>query len=98
MELHNNIDNAFQMIHKALVGKALRWNDFKSVGVDTDYYDWYYAESQIYAVRNRITDSLYIVRAKSPKMAWEHYMADMNVDNCCGWCQECELEECEIRL
>lgn len=79
MELNNNIDNAFQMIHKALVNRALRWNDFKSVGVDTDWYDWYYAENQIYAVRNRTTNSLYIVRAKSPKMAWKHFVADIGV-------------------
>lgn len=98
MELHNNIDNAFQMIHRALVGRTLRWNDFKSVGVDTDYYDWYYAENQIYAVRDRITDSLYIVRAKSPKMAWEHLQADLSIDCCSGLCSECELEECAIRL
>lgn len=71
MELHNNIDNAFQMIHNAILNKAIKWNDFRSVGVEEDYHDWYYAENQLYVIRDRIHDNIRLIRAKSPAMAWE---------------------------
>ena len=77
MELHNNIDNAFHMIHNAILNKAIKWNDFQSVGVEEDYHDWYYAENQLYVIHDRILDKLWLIRAKSPAMAWESFQIEV---------------------
>ena len=31
-----NIDEAFQMVYKAIRNKAINWNDFRPVGVEDD--------------------------------------------------------------
>ena len=72
-----SIDDAFQMIYKALVNRAIKWNDFRDVGVEEDYHDWYYAENQIYVIRDRIFDRLTLIRARSPKMAWKIFEKDV---------------------
>jgi len=72
-----SIDDAFKMIYMALVNKAIKWNDFRKVGVDEDYHDYYYAENEIYVIHDRIFDRLTIIRAKSPKKAWEIFEEDV---------------------
>lgn len=77
MELHNNIDNAFQMIHNAILNKAIKWNDFRSVGIEEDYHDWYYAENRLYVIHDRILDKILLVQANSPADAWESFQMEI---------------------
>lgn len=72
-----SIDDAFQMIYKALINRVIKWNDFHEVGVDEYYHDYYYAENEVYVIRDRIFDRLTLIRAKSPKMAWEIFEEDV---------------------
>lgn len=48
---------------------TIPWKDFHSVGVDEGYYDFYYAEERLYIIRDRITNQLFFVEAKSPAIA-----------------------------
>ena len=65
-----DIDRAFRMVYEALNKKAIRWNDFRPVGVDEDYHDWYYAEDRLYVIRDRIFQRLTLIEANSPADAW----------------------------
>lgn len=73
-----DLDRAFQMVYKALREKAIKWNDFHKIGVDEDYYDWYYAEDELYVIKDRIFDRLTLIKAKSPKMAMDIFNEDVN--------------------
>lgn len=47
------------------------WRDFNDVGLDEPYYDYYYAESELYIIRDRITECMWFIEARSPKEALE---------------------------
>lgn len=64
-----SIDRAFWMIFKAISNRAVKFNDFNSVGISEDYYDYYYAEDELYVIHDRIFDTIEFVRAKSPREA-----------------------------
>ena len=68
-----SIDGAFWMIFKAISQRVIRFNDFNSVGISEDYYDYYYAEDELYVIHDRIFDDLEFVRAKSPKEALQKF-------------------------
>lgn len=72
-----NIDEAFQMVHKAIRDKAIKWNDFRPVGVEDDYHDWYYAENRLYVIHDRIMDNIVLYEGKSPKEAHEKWDSDI---------------------
>ena len=74
-----NIDDAIQMIYNAMLHKKIKWNSFEIAGIEDNYADWYYAEHQIYAIRSRLTDTLYFVRAINPKEAYQAWQI-----NCCA--------------
>ena len=48
---------------------GVRWHDFHGVGIDEDYYDYYYAENQLYVIRDRIMEKFWFVEARSPREA-----------------------------
>ena len=50
---------------------GIPWEDFHKVGVDEDYFDYYYAEAEQYVIRDRISTQLFFVKARSPKEAME---------------------------
>ena len=64
-----NLDRAFHEIHKA----TTIWHDFREVGLDEPYYDWYYAEERLYAIRDRLMQTTWLIDARSPKQAIEAY-------------------------
>ena len=68
-----SIDGAFWMIFKAISQREIRFNDFNSVGISEDYYDYYYAEDELYVIRDRIFDTIEFVRARSPKEALQKF-------------------------
>ncbi len=47
------------------------WRDFKDVGIKENWYDYYYAESELYILRDRITEGMWFIEARSPKQALE---------------------------
>lgn len=49
--------------------KNLSWCDFSTVGIEDFYFDYYYAESELYLIKDRINDSIYFVSARSPAEA-----------------------------
>lgn len=64
-----NIDDA---VHRVYLGiDAVRWHDWREVGIDDDYHEWYYAENQLYVIRDRILGYLKLIEARSPKQAYE---------------------------
>lgn len=70
------IDKAFHEVFGSI--KDIKWNGFRSEWFDDyeqlhecyDYYDYYYAESELYIIRDRIRETLYFVQAKSPYEAY----------------------------
>lgn len=54
-------------------GDEIRWHDFKEVGLDEPYYDWYYAEGRLYVIRDRIAEWYWFCYASSPKDAMEQF-------------------------
>ena len=68
-----SIDRAFAMIFKAISSRAIKWNDFRKVGVEEDYFDYYYAEDELYVIHDRIFDTIEFVKAKSPKEALQSF-------------------------
>lgn len=45
------------------------WRDFKDVGLQEYYYDYYYAEDELYLIRDRISLAIWFIEARSPKEA-----------------------------
>ncbi len=62
MRIDQEIHNVFQYFN----GKDIRWHDFHGVGIEEDYYDYYYAESRLYVIRDRCMSNYYFVKAGSP--------------------------------
>lgn len=63
----NEIDNA---IHRIADGD-IKFNDFLPIGVKEHFYQWYYAESGLYIIRDMMVDALYLIEARSPAKALE---------------------------
>ena len=59
-------------------GDEIRWHDFKEVGLDEPYYDWYYAEGRLYVIRDRIAEWYWFCYASSPKDAMEQFKEMMH--------------------
>ena len=51
--------------------KNLNWKDFNTVGITDFYFDYYYAESGVYLIHDRINESIIFVKASSPAEARE---------------------------
>lgn len=47
------------------------WLDFKVAGLDNKFLDYYYAEDELYIIRDRVTKGMWFVEARSPKEALE---------------------------
>lgn len=60
-----------------------RWHDFRDVGMDEPYYEYYYAEDELYFIRDRVYQTFWATRAKSPKEAFEKFIS-MHQDLACG--------------
>ena len=61
-----------------------RWHDFNDVGMDEPYYDYYYAEDGLYFIRDRVYQTVWATRAKSPNEAFEKYL-EIRRDLACGY-------------
>lgn len=66
-----SIDSGFHSLWN--IKDNIKWNDFRKVGVEEDFYDYYYAEDELYVIRDRIRGSMYLCKAKSPKEAWQSF-------------------------
>ena len=67
------IDKQMHGILAYFEGDDIRWHDFKEVGLDEPYYDWYYAENRLYVIRDRIYEWYWFCYASSPKDAMEQF-------------------------
>ena len=57
-------------IHDAYVDfDNIPWCDFNTVGRQEYYYDYYYAEDELYIIHDRISEALWFIEARSPKQA-----------------------------
>ena len=65
----NKTDKAIHQLYDDI--KEIRFNDFLSLGADEHYFDWYYAESGLYIIRDVMIDALYFIEARSPVKALE---------------------------
>lgn len=63
--LDKNIHNFYEDIEN------IRWLDFKVAGLDNKFLDYYYAEDELYIIRDRVTKGMWFVEARSPKEALE---------------------------
>ena len=64
-----NIDMKIHEVFKYLTSREIKWWDFRDIGVEEDYYDWYYAEERLYIIRDRVMLKYFFVEASSPKEA-----------------------------
>lgn len=67
------IDKAFHEIFNAINNREIRWRDFNEVGLDEPNYDYYYAENQLYIIRDRVMEGYWFVKARNPKEAINAY-------------------------
>lgn len=65
------IDLALHEVFVAIKDRQIKWQDFRDVGIEEYYCDYYYAEDELYVIRDRIFDSIMFVKAKSPKEAYK---------------------------
>lgn len=67
-----NADELFHLLYeKCFTGKyKIRWLAFPEMGSSECYYGYYYAEHELYVIRDAMTDQLSFVNAKSPKEAF----------------------------
>lgn len=81
------VDMAIQNAYKAL--KSVRWHDFREVGGDEPYFDWYYAENQLYVIRDRVMEQYYFVKARSPLDALKEFKGRIDgVMEAGRWCED----------
>ena len=74
------IDEILQQASEII--KNLNWKDFKTVGITDFYFDYYYAESGVYLIHDRIDESIIFVKASSPAEARERaFELKHNYDN-----------------
>ena len=63
--LDKNIHNFYEDIEN------IQWLDFKAVGLENIFYEYYYAEEELYIIRDRVTKCMWFINARSPKEALE---------------------------
>ena len=69
------IDKQIHAVYEAFSSGVL-WHDFREVGGEEPYFDWYYAEERLYVIRDRLTRQYFFVEARSPMEAIEKFSAD----------------------
>lgn len=67
------IDLALHEVFVAIKDRQIKWQDFRNVGIEEYYFDYYYAEDELYVIRDRIFDRIEFVKAKSPKEAYKKW-------------------------
>lgn len=73
MGVYIKIDEQLHNIFDAIKNHEVYWRDFHEVGMDEPYYDYYYAEDELYIIRDRIGETYYFVKARSPEQAMGKY-------------------------
>lgn len=63
------LDKAFHLVASAT--ENIHWHDFREAGLDEPYYDYYYAEDELYIIRDRVYLRLWFCKARNPKEAWQ---------------------------
>lgn len=66
----NGTDKSIHDLYHAFKTNDIKWNDFPSIGLSESYYLWYYAEKDLYIIRDCMTDMFYLVEARSPVKAF----------------------------
>lgn len=104
MRIDQEIHNVFQYFKS----KDIRWHDFHEVGIEEDYYDYYYAESRLYVIRDRCMSKYYFVKAGSPAEALSKFnghvediaseMSNVDEDEPVGNSEQLEWIPCSERL
>lgn len=64
------IDKRIHEIFEALKN-GVRWHDFREVGIDEGWCQWYYAEDRLYIIKDVMVDGFYFYEASSPGKALE---------------------------
>lgn len=47
----------------------IQWLDFRVVGLENKFYEYYYAEGELYIIRDRVSKAMWFIEARSPKEA-----------------------------
>lgn len=68
------IDIYLHEIFRMFTHDEVHWRDFHDVGVDESYYDYYYAESGLYIIRDKALGSYSFEEALNPKEALMNHM------------------------
>ena len=74
LEPYIALDEQLHEIFHAFENHEILWRDFKDVGIDETYYDYYYAEGGPYIIRDRVMEEYFFVEARNPKEAFDSYM------------------------
>ena len=67
MQTDDIIQNMFKTI------KNVKWRDCE----ENEEYEWYYAESMHYIIHNKRTHAYWLVKAKSPSMAFDNMLTNI---------------------
>ena len=61
--LDKNIHSFYENIEN------IRWLDFRVVGLENKFYEYYYAEGELYIIHDRVSKAMWFIEARSPKEA-----------------------------
>lgn len=70
------IDRKIHEIFEALT-KGMRWHDFKEVGIEEHWTQYYYAEDRLYILKDVMLENYTFIEASSPGKALEIYRQRM---------------------
>ena len=78
--ISNNDELARCFYKKFEVENQIKWQTFPDEEkCGGGYYDYYYAENGLYIIHDRISDSMYFVRARSPKEAFDDFESNFQL-------------------
>ena len=63
------MDKYIQIFYENI--ENIQWLDFRVVGLENKFYEYYYAEGELYIIRDRVSKAMWFIEARSPKEALE---------------------------
>lgn len=64
-------DERIHDIFDALRKNEIPFHSFSDVGLEAPYFSYYYAEDELYLIRDEMVQNYWFIRADSPKAAYE---------------------------
>ena len=62
----NKLDKSIHNLYEAHIANNIQWRNFQDIQIDEPYFAYYYAEDNLYVIRDIMTEQYWLVRATSP--------------------------------